>query len=79
MATLSWPMSSNSPHRCGPRDTAVMDNLPAHKVHGVREAIQTVGASLLYHPPYNPDFNPIEMDLLQIEGAVARRCRAHHA
>ncbi|MVT71210.1 hypothetical protein GPL21_39990 [Bradyrhizobium pachyrhizi] len=36
-------------------------NLPAHKVHGVREAIQAVGASLLYLPPYSPDFNPIEM------------------
>lgn len=33
----------------------------AHKVHGVREAIQAVGASLLYLPPCSPDFNPIEM------------------
>jgi len=39
----------------------IMDNLPAHKVQGVREAIEDVGASLLYLPPYSPDFNPIEM------------------
>ncbi|WP_375779168.1 transposase [Bradyrhizobium sp. ma5] len=44
-----------------PGDTVIMGNLPAHKVHGVREAIQGGGASLLYSPPYSPDFNPIEM------------------
>jgi hypothetical protein len=33
-----------------PGDTVIMDNLPAHKVHGVREAIQAVGACLLYLP-----------------------------
>lgn len=43
-----------------PGDVVVMDNLPAHKAAGVRDAIETVGASLLYLPPYSPDFNPIE-------------------
>lgn len=38
----------------------VMDNLQPHKVSGVREAIESTGASLLYLPPYSPDFNPIE-------------------
>ena len=42
-------------------DVVVMDNLPAHKVDGVRQAIEGAGASLLYLPPYSPDFNPIEM------------------
>jgi hypothetical protein len=42
-------------------DVVIMDNLPAHKVSGVREAIEEAGASLLYLPPYSPDFNPIEM------------------
>ena len=27
---------------------------------GVRQAIEAVGAKLLYLPPYSPDFNPIE-------------------
>ena len=44
---------------CG--DIVIMDNLSAHKVAGVRELIETVGARLLYLPPYSPDFNPIEM------------------
>ena len=43
-----------------PGDVAVMDNLAAHKVAGVREAIQAAGASVLYLPPYSPDLNPIE-------------------
>jgi transposase len=44
-----------------PGDVVVMDNLPAHKVHGVRQAIEAAGASLMYLPAYSPDFNPIEM------------------
>ena len=43
-----------------PGDTVVLDNLPAHKVSGIRERIETAGARLLYLPPYCPDFNSIE-------------------
>ncbi len=41
-------------------DIVVMDNLGAHKVEGVREAIEARGARLEYLPPYSPDLNPIE-------------------
>lgn len=44
-----------------PGDIVVMDNLSAHKVAGVREAIEAVGAFVLYLPPYSFDFNPIEL------------------
>ena len=43
-----------------PGACVVMDNLPAHKVKGVREKIESVGACLIYLSPYSPDFNPIE-------------------
>lgn len=43
-----------------PGDIVVMDNLGSHKCAGVRQAIEAVGATLLYLPPYSPDFNPIE-------------------
>jgi transposase len=43
-----------------PGDIVIMDNLPAHKVAGIREAIEAAEASLVYLPPYSPDFNPIE-------------------
>lgn len=38
----------------------LMDNLPAHKVSGVRERIESVGAELLYLPCYSPEYNPVE-------------------
>ena len=41
-----------------PGDIVVMDNLPSHKISGVREAIEKAGARLLFLPPYSPDFNP---------------------
>ena len=43
-----------------PEAVVVLDRLPAHKVAGVRDAIQGTGASLLYLPAYSPDLNPIE-------------------
>jgi transposase len=46
--------------RLEPGQVVVMDNLPAHKVEGVRCLIAATGAELLYLPPYSPDFNPIE-------------------
>lgn len=43
-----------------PGDVVVMDNLRPHKAAGVREMIEAAGATLLYLPPYSPDYNPIE-------------------
>jgi transposase len=46
--------------RLEPGHLVILDNLGAHKVDGVRQLIESRGASLLYLPPYSPDFNPIE-------------------
>lgn len=43
-----------------PGDVVVMDNLAAHKDPRVADAVEAVGARLLYLPPYSPDYNPIE-------------------
>jgi len=58
-----------------PGDIVVMDNLPAHKVSGVRKAIEAAGARLLYLPPYSPDFNPIEMAFSKLK-ALLRKAAA---
>ena len=50
-----------------------MDNLPAHKVAGIRQSIEAVGAHLLYLPPYSPDFNPIEMAFSKLKAYLKRR------
>ena len=42
-----------------PGQTVILDDLAAHKVAGVRAAIEAVGARLEYLPPYSRDFNPI--------------------
>jgi transposase len=38
----------------------ILDNLGAHQVEGVREAIEAVGCHLVFLPGYSPDLNPIE-------------------
>ena len=43
-----------------PGDVVVLDNLAAHKVDGIAQAVHAAGASILYLPPYSPDLNPIE-------------------
>jgi transposase len=42
-------------------DVVVVDNYAAHKVPGIREAIENARATLQYLPKYSPDLNPIEM------------------
>ncbi len=42
-------------------DIVIMDNLSSHKRAGVKEAIESAGAFLVYLPPYSPDFNPIPL------------------
>jgi transposase len=43
-----------------PGDIVIADNLRSHKVAGVKEAVEAMGAHIRYLPPYSPDLNPIE-------------------
>ena len=58
-----------------PGDVVVMDNLPAHKVAGVKEAITAASANLLYLPAYSPDLNPIEQLFAKLK-ALLRKAAA---
>ena len=53
-----------------PGDIVIADNLNAHKVAGVRQAIERVGATLCYLPPYSPDLNPIELCFAKLKALV---------
>ena len=53
-------------------DIVVMDNLPAHKVKGVAEAIAARGAELRYLPPYSPDLNPIEQMFAKLKALLRK-------
>ena len=60
-----------------PGDIVIADNLGAHKVAGVRRAIQRADATLWYLPPYSPDLNPIELCFAKLKAIVrAARCRS---
>jgi len=58
-----------------PGDVVIIDNLPAHRVKGVREAIEAASATLLFLPPYSPDFNPIEQLFAKLK-ALLRKAAA---
>ena len=56
-----------------PGDVVIMDNLPAHKGTAIREAIERVGARLVFLPPYSPDFNPIENAFAKLKTLLRAR------
>ena len=58
-----------------PGDLLILDNLSSHKVRGVRQAIEAMGAHVLYLPPYSPDLNPIENAFAKLK-AHARKSAA---
>ena len=60
-----------------PGDMVIADNLAAHKVDGVRHAIEAAGATLRFLPPYSPDVNPIELSFAKLKAIVRKaRCRS---
>lgn len=53
-------------------DVVIMDNLSSHKAPAVRAAIKSVGATLLFLPPYSPDFNPIEQAFSKLKAHLRK-------
>ena len=55
-------------------DIIVMDNMRSHHVKKVSETINNSGKhlTLLYLPPYSPDFNPIEMMWSKIKSILRK-------
>ena len=58
-----------------PGDIVVMDNLPAHKLEGVRTLIEAANATLLYLPPYSPDLDPIEMAFAKLKALLRKAAK----
>jgi transposase len=53
----------------------VMDNLQVHKSTKVRKLVESAGASVLFLPPYSPDFSPIEEAFSKVK-AILRSIEA---
>ena len=58
-----------------PGSLVIMDNLSSHKGPRVRELIEAAGASLLYLPPYSPDFNPIENAFAKLKALLRKAAK----
>jgi transposase len=50
----------------------ILDNLSSHKGDRVRELIEVRGCSLLFLPPYSPDFSPIEEAFSKIKALLKK-------
>jgi transposase len=55
-----------------PGDKVVMDNLSSHKVEGVLKPVFEAGATVLFLPPYSPDFNPIELSWSKMKSCLRK-------
>jgi len=53
-------------------DIVVMDNLSAYNPAAVRAATAHAGATLLYVPPYWPDFSPIENAFTKLKALLCK-------
>lgn len=53
-------------------DIVLMDNLSCHKTDAVRLAIESVGARVLFLPPYSPDFSPMEQAFSKLKAGLRR-------
>lgn len=58
-----------------PGDVVIMDNLSSHKIDGVRQAIERVGARVVYLPPYSPDLNPIEQVFAKLKHLLRKAAK----
>ncbi len=71
---MAWVEQALAP-TLRPGDVVVLDNLPAHKVKGVREAIEALRTELLHLPPYSPDLNPIELAFAKLKARLRTAAR----
>ena len=58
-----------------PGDILILDNLPAHKSERVTRAVEAAACSLVYLPPYSPDYSPIENMWWKVK-AILQRLKA---
>jgi transposase len=58
-----------------PGDIVITDKLDSHKVAGVREAIEAVGASQGFLLAYSPDLDPIEQVFAKLKNTLRKMAR----
>jgi transposase len=53
-----------------PGDIVVLDNLSSHKRVAAVRAIERAGCSVVYLPPYSPDYNPIDLAFAKVKARL---------
>lgn len=53
-------------------DIVIMDNLSSPKGPRVCQVVEAAGGSLVYLPPYSPDFNPIENAFAKLKALLRK-------
>lgn len=53
-------------------DILIMDNVPTHKVRGVRQLLERRGVLVPEFPPYSPDLNPIEQAFAKLKALLRK-------
>lgn len=58
----------------------IMDNLPVHHAQSIEDVIESVGAKVVFLPPYSPDLSPIELCWSKLKQCLrAAKARTHTA
>ena len=73
--TFAWYITEQLAPTLRPGQVVVLDNLSVHKAANIRQALEARGCTLLFLPPYSPDFTPIEQAFSKLK-AVLRRLGA---
>lgn len=59
------PFNGTNPH-----SVIVLDNASIHHVDEVVELLDSLGALVLFLPPYSPDYNPIEEAFSKVKSLI---------
>ena len=69
-ATFEWYIAEQLAPTLRPGQVVVVDNLSAHKAESIRQSLEARGCSLLFLPPYSPDFTPIEQAFSKLKAIL---------
>jgi transposase len=68
--TFDWYIREQLAPTLRPGQVVMLDNLSAHKAESIRQAIEARGCTLLFLPPYSPDFTPIEQAFSKLKAIL---------
>ena len=68
--TFAWYITEQLAPTLRPGQVVVLDNLSVHKAERIRQAIEARHCTLLFLPPYSPDFTPIEQAFSKLKAIL---------